>query len=66
MTSVPKPLKFLRPHFAQLQDLHKSWPDSDDKVRRRVIPLCVHPLNPRFALKESLRRYPIRSRYDLL
>jgi 26S proteasome regulatory subunit N1 len=22
MTSVPKPLKFLRPHFAKLQDLH--------------------------------------------
>jgi len=33
MTSVPKPLKFLRPHFPDLQELHKSWPDSDDKVR---------------------------------
>ncbi|KAG8980024.1 proteasome regulatory particle base subunit [Tulasnella sp. 425] len=32
MTSVPKPLKFLRPHFLELQELHKSWPDSDDKA----------------------------------
>jgi 26S proteasome regulatory subunit N1 len=27
MTSVPKPLKFLRPHYAQLQKIHASWPD---------------------------------------
>lgn len=27
MTSVPKPLKFLRPHYAQLQQIHASWPD---------------------------------------
>ncbi|KIO15940.1 hypothetical protein M407DRAFT_199777, partial [Tulasnella calospora MUT 4182] len=32
MTSVPKPLKFLRPHFLELQELHTSWPDSDDKA----------------------------------
>ncbi|KAG9003092.1 proteasome regulatory particle base subunit [Tulasnella sp. 427] len=32
MTSVPKPLKFLRPHFLELQELHKGWPDSDDKA----------------------------------
>ncbi|KAG8885369.1 large subunit of alpha-aminoadipate reductase [Tulasnella sp. 331] len=31
MTSVPKPLKFLRPHFPQLQGLHKSWPNSNEK-----------------------------------
>lgn len=28
MTSVPKPLKFLRPHFAQLKELYSQWPDS--------------------------------------
>ncbi|GJN93258.1 hypothetical protein Rhopal_006305-T1 [Rhodotorula paludigena] len=27
MTSVPKPLKFLRPHYAELQKIHASWPD---------------------------------------
>ncbi|KAL8283569.1 hypothetical protein RQP46_005672 [Phenoliferia psychrophenolica] len=27
MTSVPKPLKFLRPHYAELQTLQASWPD---------------------------------------
>ncbi|GAA5920950.1 hypothetical protein JCM3775_004017 [Rhodotorula graminis] len=27
MTSVPKPLKFLRPHYADLQKIHASWPD---------------------------------------
>lgn len=28
MTSVPKPLKFLRPHYAELQTLQASWPDA--------------------------------------
>ncbi|GAA5984774.1 hypothetical protein JCM10908_003499 [Rhodotorula pacifica] len=27
MTSVPKPLKFLRPHYAELQKIQASWPD---------------------------------------
>ncbi|BGP51245.1 proteasome regulatory particle base subunit [Rhodotorula kratochvilovae] len=27
MTSVPKPLKFLRPHYADLQKIHAAWPD---------------------------------------
>ncbi|KIY48432.1 26S proteasome regulatory complex, non-ATPase subcomplex, Rpn1 subunit [Fistulina hepatica ATCC 64428] len=31
MTSVPKPLKFLRPHYPGLQQLYESWPASDDK-----------------------------------
>ncbi|GAA5990712.1 hypothetical protein JCM11641_008473 [Rhodosporidiobolus odoratus] len=26
MTSVPKPLKFLRPHYSKLQSIHSSWP----------------------------------------
>eukprot|EP00903_Cladosiphon_okamuranus_P015551 g14356.t1 len=26
MTSVPKPLKFLRPHYAQLKKSYESWP----------------------------------------
>ncbi|KAF9050814.1 26S proteasome regulatory complex, non-ATPase subcomplex, Rpn1 subunit [Hymenopellis radicata] len=31
MTSVPKPLKFLRPHYPDLQQLYETWPASDDK-----------------------------------
>ncbi|KAF5336461.1 hypothetical protein D9611_006460 [Ephemerocybe angulata] len=31
MTSVPKPLKFLRPHYPDLQALYETWPPSDDK-----------------------------------
>ncbi|KAG7091885.1 hypothetical protein E1B28_008286 [Marasmius oreades] len=31
MTSVPKPLKFLRPHYPDLQALYETWPASDDK-----------------------------------
>ncbi|KAI0065263.1 26S proteasome regulatory complex non-ATPase subcomplex Rpn1 subunit [Artomyces pyxidatus] len=31
MTSVPKPLKFLRPHYPDLQTLYESWPPSEDK-----------------------------------
>ena len=32
MTSVPKPLKFLRPHYPDLQALFDTWPSSADKV----------------------------------
>ena len=32
MTAVPKPLKFLRPHYEKLEAAYQSWPDSDDKV----------------------------------
>ncbi|KAF8067773.1 armadillo-type protein [Lyophyllum atratum] len=31
MTSVPKPLKFLRPHYPELQALFETWPTSEDK-----------------------------------
>ncbi|TRM60317.1 armadillo-type protein [Schizophyllum amplum] len=31
MTSVPKPLKFLRPHYPELQKLYDAWPSSEDK-----------------------------------
>ncbi|KDQ60190.1 hypothetical protein JAAARDRAFT_711978 [Jaapia argillacea MUCL 33604] len=31
MTSVPKPLKFLRPHYPDLQTLFDTWPASEDK-----------------------------------
>ncbi|KAI0694186.1 armadillo-type protein [Cytidiella melzeri] len=31
MTSVPKPLKFLHPHYPELQKLYETWPASEDK-----------------------------------
>lgn len=32
MTSVPKPLKFLRPHFAELKEIFEAWTASADKA----------------------------------
>lgn len=31
MTSVPKPLKFLRPHYPKMIEIYESWPASDVK-----------------------------------
>ncbi|KAI4854830.1 26S proteasome regulatory complex, non-ATPase subcomplex, Rpn1 subunit, partial [Aureobasidium sp. EXF-8846] len=31
MTAVPKPLKFLRPHYEKLEQTYESWPAGDDK-----------------------------------
>ena len=32
MTAVPKPLKFLRPHYATLTKLYDEWPPGDDQL----------------------------------
>ena len=32
MTAVPKPLKFLRPHYDELTTLYEEWPAGADKV----------------------------------
>ena len=32
MTSVPKPLKFLRPHYNTMKDLFEKWPNKENKV----------------------------------
>ncbi|CEH14946.1 26s proteasome regulatory complex non-atpase subcomplex rpn1 subunit [Ceraceosorus bombacis] len=32
MTSVPKPLKFLRPHYPSLKTIYSSWTSSEDKA----------------------------------
>lgn len=34
MTAVPKPLKFLRPHYVSLEKQYASWPEGENKVRR--------------------------------
>lgn len=36
MTSVPKPLKFLRPHYPDLQALYETWSGSEDKVNLQL------------------------------
>ncbi|KAG1790614.1 uncharacterized protein HD556DRAFT_1445903 [Suillus plorans] len=33
MTSIPKPLKFLHPHYPDLQELFHTWPAFENKVR---------------------------------
>lgn len=32
MTAVPKPLKFLRPHYETLEKSYESWPDGENKT----------------------------------
>jgi 26S proteasome regulatory subunit N1 len=32
MTAVPKPLKFLRPHYEPMTKLYEEWPAGDDKT----------------------------------
>lgn len=32
MTAVPKPLKFLRPHYENLTKLYEQWPEGDDRT----------------------------------
>ncbi|KAI0594052.1 armadillo-type protein [Biscogniauxia sp. FL1348] len=32
MTAVPKPLKFLRPHYEPMTKLYEDWPEGDDKA----------------------------------
>lgn len=41
MTSVPKPLKFLRPHYPDLQALFETWPASEDKSLFADILSCL-------------------------
>ncbi|PHH80781.1 hypothetical protein CDD82_1509 [Ophiocordyceps australis] len=32
MTAVPKPLKFLRPHYATLTQLYDTWPETENRT----------------------------------
>lgn len=32
MTAVPKPLKFLRPHYESMTKLYEEWPEGEDKT----------------------------------
>ena len=44
MTAVPKPLKFLRPHYESLEKAYDSWPAGENKVRCCAIVPYVHAL----------------------
>lgn len=51
MTAVPKPLKFLRPHYESLEKAYASWPQGENKVRHHkhasVVPGQTNlPSNP--------------------
>jgi len=43
MTAVPKPLKFLRPHYENLEKAYASWPAGENKVRRHAHTLYMAP-----------------------
>lgn len=36
MTSVPKPLKFLRPHYGKLKEIYETMAPGENKVRLNV------------------------------
>ena len=41
MTAVPKPLKFLRPHYDELTAVYKEWPSGEDKVSIIICWICM-------------------------
>ena len=62
MTSVPKPLKFLHPHYPGLQALYETWPASDNKV---CVFLCT--LLHAYATNGSTRCFLLQSLFaDIL
>lgn len=58
MTSVPKPLKFLRPVYPSLQTLYETWPASSDKALfaeiLSVLAMTYSDTQPRGTLKYRL------------
>ncbi|KAG6873884.1 hypothetical protein C0995_009663 [Termitomyces sp. Mi166 len=64
MTSVPKPLKFLRPHYPDLQALYETWPISEDKSLfgdiLSVLAMTYSDTQPRGTLKYRLLSASLR------
>ena len=59
MTSVPKPLKFLRPHYETLKDVYNKWPDSHSLKTMMadvlsVLAMTMQPVGSRECLKFKL------------
>ncbi|KAJ3999594.1 armadillo-type protein [Lentinula boryana] len=64
MTSVPKPLKFLRPHFPDLQALYEGWSASENKSQfadiLSVLAMTYSDTQPRGTLKYRLLSASLR------
>jgi 26S proteasome regulatory subunit N1 len=41
MTAVPKPLKFLRPHYDELTAVYDRWPSGAEKVSLHICRACA-------------------------
>lgn len=56
MTSVPKPLKFLRPHYPELQKLYETWDASPEKASHSplIIGLALFIVFPQSLFAEIL------------
>jgi 26S proteasome regulatory subunit N1 len=54
MTAVPKPLKFLRPHYDLLKSVYEKLPEGDNKV---PLSLCASMLNLAFHFLYSMFRF---------
>lgn len=81
MTSVPKPLKFLRPHYPDFQTLFDTWTESESKVRchshlraegcsvhvlHSVAHVIPHPIfNISCHFAELICGHPFCARYDI-
>ena len=61
MTAVPKPLKFLRPHYPTLEAVFESWPESENKVS--ILEIDSRMLNADLA--EFISGHPFCSRHDI-
>ncbi|CAG2160860.1 unnamed protein product [Oppiella nova] len=54
MTSVPKPLKFLRPHYQTLKDLYSQMPSEDTKrFMADIVSILAMTINPTESVNTS-------------
>ncbi|KXN85575.1 26S proteasome regulatory subunit rpn-1 [Leucoagaricus sp. SymC.cos] len=70
MTSVPKPLKFLRPHYPDLQSLYEAWSPSEDKSLfadiLSVLAMTYSDTQPRGTLRYRLLAAALRPPFSPL
>jgi 26S proteasome regulatory subunit N1 len=64
MTAVPKPLKFLRPHYERIKNVYQSWPVSHELKRKlsdvlSVLAMTMADRGSRESLKYKLRGTPV-------
>ncbi|KAI0088858.1 armadillo-type protein [Irpex rosettiformis] len=67
MTSVPKPLKFLHPHYTELQKVYETWPASEDKSLfadiLSVLAMTYSDTQPRGTLRYRLLSAQLSSKH---